>query len=39
MRKFRTMLFLSLAAGVLLSLSASVANAQQWNLDAATAQK
>src|SRR6266853_459326 len=39
MKKFRTMLFLSLAAGLLLSLSASVANAQQWNLDAATAQK
>ena len=39
MRKFRTMFFLSLVAGVLLSLSASVANAQQWNLDAATAQK
>jgi hypothetical protein len=37
-RKFRTMLFLSLAAGLLL-LSASVASAQQWNLDAATAQK
>lgn len=38
MRKFRTMLFLSLAASILL-LSASVAGAQQWNLDAATAQK
>ena len=38
MRKFRTMVLLSLAAGILLSLAAT-ANAQAWNLDAATAQK
>ena len=38
MRKFRTMLLLSLATGILLSLAVT-ANAQAWNMDSATAQK
>src|SRR2546423_58225 len=39
MTKFRTMLFTFMAAAILMSLSSTIANAQQWNLDGATAQK